>query len=105
MVLPHVNHLAGFAHSLKSGLYHGFWFAHEGHDRAVGGFARIDVQQSYSFYFFYFRGDLSDDFGIAPLTEVGHALHYTFSDRHSKVFIGSKSSANILLLHKKCKFF
>ena len=48
VVLPHVNQFAGLAHGLESRLDHSFRLAHKGDHRAVGGLARVDIQQPYA---------------------------------------------------------
>ena len=53
VVLAHVDHLSGFAHGAECGFHHGVGVAHEGDDGAVGGLARVDVEQAYAFGLFY----------------------------------------------------
>ena len=50
----------------------------EGHDRAVGRFARIDVEQFDALGFFDHFGDLPYDLLIASLAEIGYAFDDSF---------------------------
>ncbi len=78
MVLAHVDQLGGPLHALKRRLDHRFGFADEGHDRAVGRLARIDIQKFHSIDRLDRIGDLPDDGLVASLAKVGNALYDSF---------------------------
>ena len=81
-MLAHVNQLTGFADSLEGGFNHIFGGTNKGDYSAVGGLTRVNIQQFYIFCVLYFRNNLTDDFWIAPLAEVGHAFHNTLFYSH-----------------------
>ena len=74
VVLAHVDEPGGFLHCPERGFDHRFRRSDEGDHRAVGGLARIDIQQRDALDSFDFVGDLLDDVQIAPFAEIGHAL-------------------------------
>ena len=75
MVLAHVDELSGLLHGAEGSLDDHVGFAHEGHHRAVGCLARIDVEQFGSLDGLNFVGNLFDNVQVASLTEIGHALY------------------------------
>lgn len=75
LVFLHVYHLAGFANGPKSRLGHCLRAACKSHYGAVGGLARIHVQQSHTFGLFYDIGDLANDRRVAPFRKIGHTFN------------------------------
>ncbi len=78
LVLAHVDKLRCTAYGGQRRLHDGLGFADEGHDRAVGRFARIDVEQFDALGFFDHFGDLPYDLLIASLAEIGDAFDDSF---------------------------
>ena len=78
VVAAHVDQLRRPLHAPEGRLDHRFGFTHEGDDRAVGRLARIDVEQLDALDRLDRRRNLADYSLVAPLAEVGDALHDTF---------------------------
>ncbi len=75
LVVPHVDELGGALHPLESRFDDRFGRTDESDDRAVGGFAGVDVQHLDAARLPDGRGNLPDDLPIAPLAEIGDALY------------------------------
>ena len=78
MMVAHVDDLCGFLCSTESGFADSRRLAHEGDDGAVGGFARVDVEQADAVHRLNSVCNLFDNAHVAALTEVRHALNDLF---------------------------
>ena len=78
VMLAHIYQFGGFLDHAIGGLASLLGLTDEGDDRAVGGLARIDVQQFHAFNFFDLGGDLVYDVHIAPFADIGHAFDKLF---------------------------
>ena len=76
MVEVHVDELGGTAHAAEGGFAYGVGLAHEGDDSAVGGLARVDVEEADAFDALDGVGDGFYGLFVAAFREVGH----TFDD-------------------------
>jgi hypothetical protein len=70
----HIDELASFSYSPESGLYNRRGMADKGYNGAVGGLARVRIQQTDSFHGLDLAGDLPDDIQIPALTKVWDAF-------------------------------
>ena len=81
-MLAHVYQLTGLAHGTESGLAHCLGGAHKGHNSAVGGIARIHIQQFHTIHTLHGIGYLPYHTHVATLTEIGNALHQSLYSTH-----------------------
>ena len=86
LVAAHVDQLRGPLHAGKGRPDDRFRVADEGYDRAVGRLARIHVEHLHTSRRLDGRHDLSDHLLVAPLAEIGYALHDTFL--HKSEYLG-----------------
>ena len=77
VVQPHVNQFASLPHGTERRFAHGFGLAHEGDDGAVGGLARIDIQQTDACCGLDFVRNGANHLLVSSLTEVGDTLNDT----------------------------
>ena len=75
VMLRHVDGLGGALASAEGRLDDRLRRADEGDDRAVGVFARIDVEQRHAADSLDLRRDAADHRGVAPFGKIGHAFH------------------------------
>ena len=83
VVLAHVDELRCLAHCPEGSLSHVGRLAHKGHHRAVGGLARVNVEELHSLHALHLIRYLADDAHVAAFAEVGHALYYLLDFCHS----------------------
>jgi len=74
VVLGHVDELLGLAGGADGGLDHRLRRADEGDHRAVGGLARVDVEEFDALDGFDLVGDLPDDGQVAAFAEIRDAF-------------------------------
>ena len=75
MMLRHVDGFGGAFAGAEGCLDHRLRRADEGDDRAVGVFARIDVEQRHAADSLDLGHDAADHRGIAPFGKIRHAFH------------------------------
>ena len=78
LVFAHVDEPERSGRRLKCSFQHGFRCAHECHDRAVGGFARIHIEELDATNRANAFGYRIDDGFVAAFREIG----YTFDQSH-----------------------
>jgi DNA polymerase-3 subunit delta len=90
LVQAHVYEFRCFFDEPECRLHHIFGAAHKGDYSAVGGFSRVDVQEFYSFYGFYYPRYGFNLLAVATLRNIGHTFYNLAM--HNSLKLGAKSS-------------
>ncbi len=94
VVVAHVDEFGGTSHALESGFHNSFRLAHESNHRAVGGFARVDIEYFHAAGSADCLADTVDNPAVASLAEIGHALDYSLF--HGMLFYGLSGKDNAI---------